>query len=199
MKKELKYFTIDGALGWNQNWFKDKSMYLGGCGAVTACDLCIYLAREKGFSSLYPYDENQLNKQEYVEFSKIMKKYLAPRWTGIDTLEIYIKGFSNYLGDIGESSLKVEGLSASVAWEEGKKLIKDQIDSGMIVPFLLLNHKSHALKDYQWHWFNLAGYEEFNGEFHVEAITYGSFRWLNLQELWDTGYKKKGGIIKIYD
>ena len=45
--KELNYFIIDGAIGWNQDWFKEWWMNKGGCAAVTACDLCLYLAREK--------------------------------------------------------------------------------------------------------------------------------------------------------
>ena len=44
--KELNYFIIDGAIGWNQDWFKEWWMNKGGCAAVTACDLCLYLARE---------------------------------------------------------------------------------------------------------------------------------------------------------
>ena len=29
----------------------------------------------------------------------------------------------------------------------------------------------------------------------AEASAYGSWRWLSLKELWDTGYKQKGGLI----
>jgi len=31
MKKELKYFEIDGAVGGSQEWFKNVVMYIGGC------------------------------------------------------------------------------------------------------------------------------------------------------------------------
>ena len=46
MKKELTYFNIEESYGWNQNWFKDPTMKLGGCAAVVSCDLCIYLKKE---------------------------------------------------------------------------------------------------------------------------------------------------------
>lgn len=41
-KKELKYFTIEDSFGGNQDWFTDPMMNRGGCGAVTACDTCMY-------------------------------------------------------------------------------------------------------------------------------------------------------------
>ena len=33
-KKILDYFTIDGAVGGNQEWFKNVVMYIGGCAAA---------------------------------------------------------------------------------------------------------------------------------------------------------------------
>ena len=36
MKKILDYFSIDGAVGGNQEWFKNVVMYIGGVGAATA-------------------------------------------------------------------------------------------------------------------------------------------------------------------
>ena len=35
-KKELDYFTIDGGVGGNQDWFQNVVMYMGGCAAATA-------------------------------------------------------------------------------------------------------------------------------------------------------------------
>ena len=54
MKKELEYFMIDGEFGGNQDWFTNIVMNVGGCGAATACDSCIYLAKYKGMKKLYP-------------------------------------------------------------------------------------------------------------------------------------------------
>ena len=195
--KELEYFQIDGAIGWNQNWFSDWSMYDGGCAAVTACDLCIYLARQNRFSSAYPHDPFKPTKRDYLAFSKIMKPYLRPCPQGIDTLERYLSGLFAYWRDTGVSGLSGKGLAGTASWRQARDLIRRQIDSGMLVPCLLLYHKNSAFQDFQWHWFNLAGYEEFDGEFYVKAVTYGSFYWLNLQELWNTGFSRKGGLIEI--
>ena len=59
MKKELDYFMIDGEFGGNQDWFTNIVMNIGGCGAATACDSCIYLAKYKGMKELYPFDLEQ--------------------------------------------------------------------------------------------------------------------------------------------
>ena len=111
--------------------------------------------------------------------------------------------FSKRIGQLAEyielkNILETEGLSGTLSWQKAAKQIQEQIDSDILVPFLLLYHKNYALKDFQWHWFNLAGYEIFDTEFYVKAVTYGNFWWLNLQELWNTGYRKKGGIIHIF-
>ena len=52
-----------------------------------------------------------------------------------------------------------------------------------------------ALKDYVWHWFLLTGYEEYEDVMMVKAVTYGSYQWLDFDNLWDTGYTNKGGMI----
>lgn len=198
MKKELDYICIDKALGWNQNWFTDRSMYYGGCGAVTACDLCIHLARHFGITALYPYDAQHLDRRDYEKFSAVMKPYLHPRLQGIDRLDIYLSGLSSYWRDNGVRSLGADGLPGTASWQEARELVLDRINAGIPIPCLLLNHKSYAMANFQWHWFNLAGYQEFEGEFYVKAVTYGTFYWLDLKELWNTGKRRKGGLIRVW-
>ena len=70
MKKELEYFMIDGEFGGNQDWFTNIVMNVGGCGAATACDSCIYLAKYKGMKKLYPFDLEQIDKEAYKKFKK---------------------------------------------------------------------------------------------------------------------------------
>ena len=52
MKKELDYIQVDDALGGNQDWFWDPFMKGGGCAAVTACDVCIYLQDKRGIGCI---------------------------------------------------------------------------------------------------------------------------------------------------
>ncbi|MEH2956493.1 hypothetical protein [Candidatus Merdisoma sp. JLR.KK006] len=197
MKKELDYIRVDEALGGNQDWFLDPFMKGGGCAAVTACDLCIYFARHRGLRELYPYDAGRLGKEDYIRFSKQMKPYLRPRWQGIDTLDIYLEGIQAYWKDVDCKALSAKGLSGTEPFEMAKEAVCGQIDKGIPVPFLLLRHKEPRFKDYVWHWFNLAGYEEFEEEFFVKAVTYGEMEWLNLRKLWDTGFERRGGMILL--
>lgn len=74
MKKELEYFMIDGEFGGNQDWFTNIVMNVGGCGAATACDSCIYLAKYKEMKKLYPFDLEQMDKEAYKKFSQCSGK-----------------------------------------------------------------------------------------------------------------------------
>ena len=67
--------------------------------------------------------------------------------------------------------------------------------TGFPIPYLMLHHKNRIFKFYDWHWFMLTGYESFEDACMVKAVTYGGFRWLDFNELWDTGYERKGGMI----
>lgn len=198
MKKELEYYRVDGSWGWNQDWFNTLWMRKGGCGAVTACDVCIEIARLEGRKEIYPYEADSVTRDDYQAFSDIMKPYLHPRWNGIDRLQIYIEGFSAYLRDIGVTDIRLSGVEGTEPWQRGREAVIRQIDCNRIVPCLVLRHRNPNFNFYEWHWFNLAGYEEYEGEFFVKAVTYGNWRWLNLRELWDNGYERKGGLV-IYE
>lgn len=198
MRKELPYFMIDGSYGGNQDWFRDMTMHMGGCAAASACDVCINLALHKEKGNLYPYNIQELNKEDYIRFAMVMKPYLKPRFEGIKTLRIFIDGFQKYLEDIGEQNLIMEEFPGEWPEEKAKNEIRKQIDQGMPIPYLLLRHKNVNMKDFVWHWFLLTGYEEFENDFYVRTATYGNFSWFSLSELWDTGYKEKGGMVILH-
>ena len=124
-----------------------------------------------------------------------MKTYLRPRFEGIKTLKLFIDGFQRYKQDIGETQLKMTEFKGELPVEKARTAIRMQIGNGMPIPFLLLKHKNRNMKNITWHWFLLIGYEEFEKEFFIKIATYGDFHWLSLDELWNTGYKEKGGMI----
>ncbi|MBQ9227545.1 MAG: hypothetical protein IJ168_01835 [Eubacterium sp.] len=195
MKKELPYFYIGASYGGNQDWFSTFMMRLGGCGAETACEVCIYLDLYKG-CSLYPFDKNNLTKADYVAFADVMKPYLHPRMSGIDRLSLYIDGFGAYLRDRG-SAVMLSGVEGTEPVEVAAAALKSQLDSGLPVPFLCLNHHDPRFKDYEWHWFILNGYEERDGALWVKAVTYSMYEWLDFAALWASGRAKKGGLILL--
>lgn len=197
MKKELTYFNIEDSYGGNQNWFLDPMMKLGGCAAVASCDLCIYLKLFKEIQNLYPFNVNQLKKEDYIKFSKIMKPYLHPRIKGIDTLELYIDGFSSYLYNMKCEKVNMEPFSGKSSLYDGEKAVISQIEKEIPIPFLLLKHKNKNLNELIWHWFLIVGYEKTEEDLLVKVATYGKYSWISFKELWDTGYEKKGGMIVI--
>ena len=198
MEKILEYFTIDGALGGNQDWFTNVVMRIGGCAAATACDSCIYFALHRGQSHLYPYDAEHLTRKEYIQFAMKMKPYIKPRMGGVKKLSMFIDGFSHYLMDAGDTRLGMNGFSGNHTAAEAEILIREQIDAGLPVPYLMLRHTNPAYKDFVWHWFLCCGYEEKGDDFLIKVATYGEAATFVLKDFWNTGYEEKGGLIRFF-
>lgn len=193
----LEYFSVDGAVGGNQEWFRNVVMYMGGCAAVTACDCCIYFALRNSWDCLYPFDVEHLNQEDYIRFGMEMKPYLKPRVGGVKKLSMFIEGFGNYLRDRmgGDIPFRMKGFSGKHTIREAVEAIKKQIDAGFPVPYLMLRHKNTEYKDFVWHWFVCYGYEETEVDFLITVATYGEAATFSLAELWDTGCEEKGGLI----
>ena len=195
MKVELPFFEIEKSLGGQQIWFPSYMMRLGGCATVTACDCCIYFELYKNLRGLYPFDAKNISKADYINFAAEMKKYLHPRWHGIDKLSLYIEQFEKFLRDKGETSLKLSAWDGEKNFKFTRLIIKFQIDNGYPVPFLMLEHTNPTLQKYTWHWFLLTGYEISGDDFNVKVTSYGVDKWFNFDFLWDTGFRRKGGLI----
>lgn len=229
---ELPYFYVDEMYGFDQSRFYDAWMRLGGCAAVTACDLCIYLALYDGQERLYPYNLTKIKRKEYIRFSNIMKPYLRPRHTGINRLELYLDGFGQYLKAHGGRRLAagLRGFSGAHSAAEAANALQEQLLRGVPVPCLTLKHADPAYDDYVWHWFLLAGLRRAGedveskqallngmtgvavpaeatchghdipaptGGLEVKLLTYGKWRWVDFDRLWNTGYEQKGGLILL--
>ena len=151
LKIELPYFKIGNSLGGQQDWFPEYMMRIGGCAAVTACDCSIYFELYKNLRGLYPFDVKNISQNDYINFSNVMKPYLHPRWQGIDKLEIYIDGFTQFLRDRGENNLQVLGWSGHNDFKSTHMVLKHQIDNGYPIPCLTLYHKNRIFEDYVWH------------------------------------------------
>ncbi|MBO6041286.1 MAG: hypothetical protein J6P58_08740 [Oscillospiraceae bacterium] len=195
MKHELEHFYIGDSYGGNQDWFPTFMMRIGGCGAETARDSSVYFALHRGLTKSAPENVEGMTREDYVRFAYKMKPYLSPRRTGIDRLDIYVDGYARYLRDCGETSLGMTSLDGTAPYETARETIVRQIDRGYPVPTLILNHRNKAFRDYVWHWFLINGYDTGNDTFLVKAVTYSKYEWLNLRELWDSGYERRGGFV----
>ena len=198
MKHELPHFYIGESYGGNQDWFPTFMMRIGGCGAETACDSCIYFSLHRGLTDIAPENTAHLSKEDYIRFAYEMKPYLSPRMSGIDRLEIFTEGYEKYLHDRGETRLKMAAFNGSEPYEIAQSAVIQQIANGYPIPTLILNHRNKALNDYVWHWFLINGYDDENERFMVKAVTYSKFEWLDFQQLWNTGHEKRGGLILFH-
>lgn len=198
MEKLLDYFSIDGAVGGSQGWFRNVVMYMGGCAAATACDSSIYFALHRGFENLYPYDLHHLTKEDYIRFSMKMKPYIRPRVGGVKELSMFTEGYGNYLKDINVHAISMEAFSGHHSYAEAQEFIQKQIDKGFPVPYLMLHHADAQFKDFVWHWFLCIGYEIKENDMNVSVATYGQKSTLPLKALWNTGYEEKGGLIGFH-
>lgn len=195
MKRELEHYRIGKSYGGNQEWFRTFMMKLGGCGAETACESSLYFALHMGKDNLYPFDKDYLTRKSYADFGHIMEKYLWPRMSGIDRLDIFVDGYSRYLADRGETGITMDTLDGTASYEQAAAVIRQQIDAGLPVPTLILNHADRSLRDYNWHWFLINGYDETDDSIKVKAVTYSSYEWVDLRRLWNTGYERRGGLV----
>lgn len=195
MKKELPHYRIGSSYGGNQEFFAGFSMKMGGCAAQTACECCIYLDKYFG-TKLCLIDAHKITKADYKVFGNIMKPYLHPRMSGVDRTQIFIDGFGAYLRDKG-SSITLDSVEGGEDVNTAKAALISQIDKGLPVPYLCLNHNDMRFKEYEWHWFLINGYDDSDNTLKVKAVTYGSYEWLDFDALWHTGRSRKGGFILL--
>lgn len=193
MRKELPHYRIGSSYGGNQEFFDGFMMKIGGCAAETAMECCIYLDKYCG-THLCPMDTAHITLDEYKKIAQIMKPYLHPRMSGIDKLSIYLEGFGAYLKE-RNCPLTLEGVEGDTDITEAKRLLVAQIENDLPVPYLCLNHNNRRFKEYEWHWFLINGYEQFEDKLMVKAVTYSTFEWLDFDELWNTQRSRKGGFI----
>jgi len=205
---ELPKLEIADREGGNQRWLKNPTMYIGGCAATLASDHAIYFAKYFGLSKLYPYGLDNITKTDFIKFAKLVKPYIRPRIRGVDRLEIFIEGFSQFLKDKGINELSLKPFSSDINYPQFAKKIIKQIKNNYPVPFLLLHHQNKDLDDYTWHWFGINGIKTFDTsdaleqlsektlkQLQVKIVSYGKAKWHFLYDFWNSGFSQNGGII----
>ncbi len=194
IKKELSHFHVENNYGSNQHQIKDPIMRFAGCAAITACDCCLYFDREFG-TGLFPNHGEIITQKEFQEDLKEMKRYLHPGFRGVTRLSMFTDAMAKFMADKGCGGITAAALEGHLSEKEAEKCIIHQIDADLPVPCLVLDHKTFYHDDYVWHWFLLNGYDRSGRVFRVKAVSYGTWKWFTLSDLWNTGCEKKGGLI----
>ncbi|BDF58188.1 hypothetical protein CE91St36_10050 [Christensenellaceae bacterium] len=198
MKKELDFLRIDGKYyGGDQNWHTHKMMKLGGCSAVCACEACIYLAKKfPKYRRLYPYDPQNVTKADFLRFFETMFQYIYPGIGGLTSIDKFEKMFLKYVAATGVS-IQLHKLAGSASLADASSFVKDSIDAGMPVMYLMLKHADPTFDEYEWHWFNLTGYEDRGDTLTVSFATWGCRHEFDFMRAWDTRKCWKGGMLSF--
>ena len=79
------------------------------------------------------------------------------------------KAFAAYAAERGVSLIP-RAICRWKDWESGFSLVKESIDKGAAVGFLILAHRAPVLKEDIWHWITITGYEEGESEEEKRVI-----------------------------
>jgi len=198
MKKELDFITIDGMYyGGDQNWHPtNKWMRLGGCSAVCACEVCAYLAKTfPDKRGLYPFDPKLISKEDFLVFFERMFQYVYPGIGGLTSIDKFARMFGKYVKSETTVQLTFDQLQGSEPYDKAEQYIREAIDAGLPLMYLLLSHRDRGLNEYEWHWFTVTGYEEREEGFFILFATWGKKCELHLRRLWETGKHWRGGMV----
>ncbi|MGI6152784.1 MAG: hypothetical protein ACOYJB_02955 [Christensenellaceae bacterium] len=198
MEKELDFIEIgDGHYGGDQNWATHhKWMKLGGCSAVCACEVCAYLAKTfERMQGLYPYDPEHISKEDFLRFFETMFAYIHPGIGGLTSIDKFSDMFSRYMREKTNIEPNFRKLYGNESYADAERFVKEAIDSGLPVMYLMLSHKDIAFDEYEWHWFTLTGYKENEHGTDVIFATWAKRHAFDLYGAWNTGRKWRGGMV----
>ena len=193
-KRELPFPKIEKYIGGSQEWYPVGHMRLGGCSTCTAAEISMYLAEYKGKKGLCKCKIDSI--RDFVEYSKKIYKYIYPRFMGLHKLSLYIKGYEKYATECGES-VNISSLDGNEKVENAMFFIKDAIDDGYPLAYLLLKHQDEDIDEIEWHWFTVIGYEDTIDDMIITFVTWGEKFNISLKKLWATNKTPKGGIVCI--
>ncbi|MBR0410736.1 MAG: hypothetical protein IJI25_07005 [Eubacterium sp.] len=193
---KIDCFHIEGKPGGSQDWFGDYWMHIGGCGALAACDLVIYLAKNLGLSGCCHFDPGRLTRRQYIELGMIMKSYIRPRPGGVIRTSIFTRGLGKYLRDRGyQADFAI--CRGHEDYVKACRFVKAVLSRNLPIACLMLRHKEKVYANLSWHWFMITGYEMRNDRMVLLGHTYGTTFKVDFEGLWNTGRWLKGGLVAV--
>ena len=197
MKTELDFIKINGYYGGDQHWYPDMFMRMAGCSAVCASEACAYLALHfPHLRKLYPYDPENITKEEFIRFMITMFKYVTPGFMGMRSIKRFKRCFTEY-ANAADADVRLTLLDGEADEAAAKEFVTRGLDAGYCVLNLLLTHKDSELDELTWHWFTLTGYEKTGDDMRVDFATWGKKHTLDFSRLWNTGTQSRGGMVII--
>lgn len=167
MRKELCCPQIikDGkeiGYGGDQEWFPGDFQRLAGCGSVTGSNIAaIYAMSKKGFESLYQIEDHTeyIQYEQYLNLMQTMYRYMKPGFMGYPLIGRFAKDFKRYAKERG-IDLESKQLFLPKTKSEALDFILPSIKEGHPVAFLILRHPAYELREDNWHWVTITGFDE---------------------------------------
>lgn len=202
MKKELccPYITKEGRVigyGGDQEWFPGDFQRLAGCGSVTGSNMAaIYALSHTKYRALYPQDtgKDKIEQEHYLNLMQTMYQYMKPGFMGYPLIGIFAKDFKKYALDRG-IHFKSEQLFLPKTKKEALDFILPALKEGHPVAFLILRHPAYELREDNWHWVTITGFDE--EEQKLIWSNCGEREEIDWNMLFDTEKKYYVGIVKF--
>ncbi|MBB6214465.1 hypothetical protein HNQ80_000545 [Anaerosolibacter carboniphilus] len=184
--------------GGNQYWFSKKNHQLSGCGPVAAANITAYLSQTfpDKFSNLYPF-KGVLNKKDFMEHMVEIRKYVKPGIFGLTS----VHQFSNNVLSFAQSrgvSLAPHILDEDAAsMQDAINFINQALSLKLPVAILVLTHPVKEFEEYAWHWMTITHLRlnPEDGKYCISVSTYGEYREIDLDLLWN--HRRPKDIIKL--
>ena len=202
MRKELHCPQIikDGktiGYGGDQEWFPGDFQRLAGCGSVTGSNIAaIYALNREDFKDLYPIKDSQkaADYEQYLNLMQTMYRYMKPGFMGYPLIGRFAKDFKRYAKDHG-ITLSSEQLFLPKSREQALDFILPALKEDHPVAFLILRHPAHELREDNWHWVTITGFDE--EEEKLIWSNCGECEEIDWNMLFDTDKKYYVGIVKF--
>lgn len=159
----IKKGQMEIAYGGNQEWFRGEFQRRAGCGSVTGSNIAaIYAQESPEMKSLYLAQTFEYD--EYLKQMEMMYRYMKPGFMGYPLVGRFAKDFIKYADDCG-IALNARQLFLPKEREESVDFIIEGIDHQNPVAFLILRHPAQELREENWHWVTITGYNDRKEQF----------------------------------
>lgn len=202
MRKELCCPQIikDGKIigyGGNQEWFPGDFQRLAGCGSVTGSNIAaIYAMSKEEYRVLYELQDHMDEREQtqYLKLMQTMYTYMKPGFMGYPLIGRFAKDFKRYASNRG-ITLKSEQLFLPKSKQQALDFILPSIRNGDPVAFLILRHPAYELREDNWHWVTITGFDE--EEEKLIWSNCGEREEIDWNMLFDAHKKYYVGIVKF--
>lgn len=203
MKKELNFPIVyikdrPEGYGGNQEWFLKDWQRKAGCGSTSGVNLAAYYALNySNESGMYKGDILRFKLPEYLHLMEEMFSYMKPGLFGYPYVKKFGKQFVKYCRN-NNFNMKANILDKFTTTHEAYSYVKRSIDSGNPVALLILLHRAKELREDNWHWVTITGYEEQEGKSNVMISNCGKKEMIEKDVLFEVDFRNRIRMVSFY-